>query len=243
MFGNRLIGIGIVALVVVGSATARLSVADEPAKSPAQARGHGFAGSGSRLGLLQLDVVAKDLNLSDEQKESIKKIDAEAQKLWADLRGAPPVEQALKSVAAGHEIDRKIYRLLDERQRARIAEIVIQHLGPLALSSPRIVAKLKFTDEQKEKMEDLSKRRNEAIRDAIKDAGGDRDASREKRARVKKEYNEKWEAVLTPEQREQFDKMQGKKLDLGDAASDSLGTPDRRPTGSDLKLESKNDSK
>jgi Spy/CpxP family protein refolding chaperone len=233
MVRMRWIGIGCVAMVVAGMAAMCTMAADEPAKPAEQSRGQGMARGGSGLALLRLDAVAKDLELSDEQKESLKKVDDEARTKMKDLRDslkdASREERMPKLVAAEKEITEKVDSVLNEKQRARLKEIRLQVRGAGALSDPSIADALKLTDEQKQKLMDLAKERRDAVRTAIQDAGGDRTAARAKIGPIVKDANEKMQKVLTPEQTEEFDKMKGKKLDLGDAAIGSLG---RRPAES-----------
>ena len=211
-------------------------------RSPPRARGEGFMRGGAII-LLQQEVVAKDLDLSDAQKESLKKIGEDARKQRSDLReslkDASREDRAAKLAAAGKETAEKVDGVLSEKQRARLKEILLQVRGPSALRDPQIADTLKLTDEQKTKLDDLSKERRTAIRTAMQDAGSDRAAAREKITPIVKDYNEKMEKVLTPEQTEQFDKMKGKKLDLGSTPFGSLGGFGRRGSNATPKPESK----
>jgi len=238
----RFVGVTLAAIVGVVVAAVYASAADEPAKPAAPTRGQGMGFGGSGLALLQLDVVAKDLNLTDAQKESLKKIGDDARKTMSDLReslkDASREERMPKVAAAEKEIAEKADGVLDEKQRGRFKEIRLQVRGPGALMDPTIADALKLTDDQKQKLADLSKERRDAVRTAMQDAGGDRAAAREKITPIVKDSNEKMAKVLTPEQTEQFDKMQGKKLDLGDVPFGSLGGPGRRAS-TDVKPDSK----
>jgi Spy/CpxP family protein refolding chaperone len=235
MVRNRLFGVALAAVVGVAVAAVSARAADEPAKPAAPTRGQGRGFGASGLALLQLDPVAKDLNLTDAQKESLKKIGDDARKTMSELReslkDASREERMPKLAAAQKEIAGKVDGVLDEKQQARLKEIGLQVRGPGALMDPTIADTLKLTDEQKQKLADLSKERRDAMRTARQDAGNDRAAAREKITPIVKESNEKMAKVLTPEQTEQFDKMQGKKLDLGDVPFGSLGGPGRRASG------------
>ena len=75
--------------------------------------------------------------------------------------------------------------------------------------------KLKLSDDQKSKLTDLADARRKAAREAFQAAaGGDRTEARKKIAEASKESSTKMLDVLTTEQKEAFEKMQGKKLEL-----------------------------
>lgn len=237
MSRNWLIGVGVMALVAVGLTAVRASAQDQ-ANPPQRQRGQGFMRGGSGLMLLRSDVVAKDLDLSTEQKESLTKLGDEARKQRTELRDslkdASQEERRAKMSAAEKEIDGKVDAVLNEKQRARLKEIKLQVRGASALTQPEIADALKLTDEQKTKLADLAKERRDASRAAFQDASGDRAAAREKLATLNKESNSKMQAVLTTEQAEQFEKMQGKKIDV-EALRSSL----RPPASTEPKPESK----
>lgn len=246
MLRNRIFGVAMAATIAMFFGADRLLAADEPASPPARVRGQGLRQGGSGLALLRLETVAKDLNLTEAQTDSLKKIGDDAHKQMSELRDSlkdtPREERQTKLADAEKEIAKKVAAVLDDKQRARLQEIRLQVRGPAALRETEVADALKLTDEQKKKLNDLAEERRTAIREAIKEAGGDRTASRDKITPIAKDVAAKMQAVLTPEQSEQFEKMKGKKLDLGAAPFGSLGGPGRRASSSS-KPESKPESK
>lgn len=232
------------AMFVVGAGSDRLRAADEPANPPARVRGQGMEQGASGLALLQLEVVVKDLGLTDEQTASLKKISEDAHKQMTELRDSlkdtPREERRPKMADAEKEIAKKVDAVLNDKQRARLLEIQLQVRGPAALRAKEVADALKLTDDQTKKLNDIAEERRTAIRAAIKDAGGPAQPgqdspAREKITKIAKDSAEEMRKVLTPEQGEQFEKMKGAKLDLGNVPFGALGGAGRRPTGSDSK--------
>lgn len=243
----RLFGTCVVALMLLGLTAIGARAADEPApaKPSTEGRAPRSMQGGGDLMLLRLEVVSKDLNLSEDQTAKLKQIGDDAKKQMTDLRDslkdASREDRRAKLEEAFKDVGAKVNGVLNEQQQARLKEIRLQLRGPSALSDPKIAEELKVTDDQKQSLKDQAGERRKAITAAIQDAGG-REKAADKIKQILKDSNEKMEAVLTPEQREQFDKMKGKKIDLGDAAFGSFGGFGRR--GSDnAKSESKPDAK
>ncbi len=247
MLRSRLFGVAFAAAVVVGFGVDRLIAADEPANSPTRVRGRGFSQGGGGLALLKLDVVAKDLALTDEEKESLKKLGDEAtsqmKELRDSLKDASREDRRTKMADAEKEIAKKVDAVLNDKQRARLQEIRLQIRGASALRDKEVADALKLSEDQTKKLTDLADARRSAVRDARSAGGGDRAASREKISQITKESSEKMMDVLTTEQKDQFEKMKGAKIDLGDAPFGSFGGPGRRSAGSDAKPDAKPDSK
>ena len=238
MFRNRLIGLGVIALIVVGVAAVNSRAADEPAKPATPARGEGFMRGGNGLALIQSDVVAKDLDLSAEQKESLTKIGDEARKQRTDLReslkDASREDRRAKLSALEKETTGKVDAVLNDKQRAPQGN---QAASPRRFCADRTGSR-RYPQAHRRPKDETDRPGERAARRhacSLPSASGDRAAAREKTASITKESNSKMQAVLTTEQVEQFDKMQGKKLDVAEIMS-SL----RRPSGSDS---SKSESK
>ncbi len=162
------------------------------------------------LALVRNEAVQKELKLTDEQKEKLaKKVEA--------LRGNPPnVQDPLQRF---REMNKKraeiVKEVLDKKQQKRLEEIQLQRTGAAAMADPDIAKKLKLDDDQKEKMKKI----------LMEDRAGakpfDRTATQEERQKFITEMRKRVEkrntallAVLTPEQKEAFEKMQGEKFEF-----------------------------
>jgi hypothetical protein len=221
---NRLF-LGLVAALVVISSSSLLH---------AQGRGRGGFGQmgGSpeaiRMNLLSVPKVQENLKLSDEQKGKIEaiveKLRSERQAAFVDRNASQEERQKKfaelqeKTKTSGEEAG----KILSKEQLERLDQIGLQALGANALADERVASELKLTDEQKEKLMGV---RQEMFA-KMQELG--REAPQEKRAELRKETNDKALAVLTDEQRTQFAKMQGEKLDLPPGAAFGFGGG-RRP--------------
>ncbi len=182
--------------------------------SEAQRRGRG----GMRLGnvsavfLLQLPEVQTDLKLSDEQKSKAADILAKL----ADGRSEVIANVAKESHQRGPKIaalakqaDKDVQAMLDETQRKRLHQLLLQVNGPNELENEEVQEALHMTDEQKAKITEVGRANAKTRREALTNFVGDR---WEKVNELQKEANQKLLDVLNPEQQKQFDEMQGKKI-------------------------------
>jgi Spy/CpxP family protein refolding chaperone len=167
-----------------------------------------------RVTLAQLDEVRAELKLSDEHQQQIEDLNDElAEGLrtafqdaggdWDKMREAMNKRQK--------EVNDKLDKLLDPAQRKRIQEVYIQVNGAGALQDEAVAKALQLTGEQEEKLEEV----REASRDEFMNAGL-RDLDDEERAKkideLTKSRDDKAMAVLTEEQRADFNEMKGEEL-------------------------------
>lgn len=205
-------------VLVVGASLAFLVAMSQ--YSEAQRRG-GRLGGVSHVRLASLDEVQAELKLTDEQKEKAADLN---EQLRSDMRDAfQAARDAGGDFASAREKLQKMQQkatatfveTLDEAQQTRLNEIFVQANGPGALGDQRVAATLKITDEQKEKLRDITTDSFQAFRDAFRNL---RDASqeerREKMAELREESDEKLLAVLTTEQSDAFKEMKGEEIEL-----------------------------
>jgi Spy/CpxP family protein refolding chaperone len=126
--------------------------------------GGGGLGGGINLMLLRTPEVQKELKLTPDQTSEISTLqgevmekvrasfqqvnfqdlqnasDEERQKLFTDMR--KKAEEATKGV------DDKVSSILDATQSKRLHELLLQRLGPAALTRPEVVKQLNLTDDQ-----------------------------------------------------------------------------------------------
>ncbi len=143
-------------------------------------------------------------------------------------------EEMGKKVA---EIQKKADALLKPEQIERLKQLSVQRRGVGALEDAAVASALKLTDEQKKKIADIREAGMRAQREAFQAAGGgaggaggagggaggaggagggggDREAMRERMTKFRAEQDAKVAEVLTSEQREQLEKLKGKKFDF-----------------------------
>ena len=194
----------------------------------AQFRGMRFPPSLQNIFMLRGEAVQKELGVTDEQKKTLSELaaqlQAEAMEIISGLQDLSPEEQKehmpelMKMVGEkGKDIQEKVDKVLDQKQLARMRELSLQSRGAAALEDAEVSAALKISDDQKTKLvavrEEGSKKMEEAMQ-ALRGGGGGGDAGdiRQKMMDMRKELGDKALAVLSPEQREQFDKMKGAKF-------------------------------
>ena len=198
----------------------------------AQGRGGRFGGStdGMRVNLLAVSQVQDALKLSDEQKTKLTKLTDDYRSQMQEIRGGLGnvsdeerqkkfAEMGEKTKAAAEEVG----KVLSKEQSERLGHSVLQAQGAGALHDEKVAAELKLADDQKQKLSAIGEESRNKMRENFQNQGG-----QEKGQEIMKEANEKSLAVLTAEQREQFAKMQGEKIDLPPVAAFGFGGR-RRP--------------
>jgi Spy/CpxP family protein refolding chaperone len=185
-----------------------------------QGRGPGgFGGGGGGFGsdptmLLSLEPVQKELELSEEQKADLTKLSEEGRSLFADFRNLSREEITKKLEERTAENKKRLDGILLKPQLGRLEEISIQIAGAGALDRTDVAEKLKLTDAQKKSLEDLSTESRDKIREVMSAGPLGPGEMQEKMAAINKDRKEKSLGVLTKEQREKFDILQGKKFEL-----------------------------
>ncbi len=198
----------LIAVALVGIMVAAVSVQAQPDNGPPGGRRGdrvgprpgGPGGPGGGFMLLRLENVQADLQLTAEQKTKL-------EALGQEPRGGRENRE---------NREKQIAEILKPEQLERLKQIRIQIEPGMALhNNPEVAKALALTDEQKGKLRTLREEAREAMREAFQD--GEDLTPQERRAKgveMRKEMLEKALGVLTPEQREKFEKMQGAKIEL-----------------------------
>ncbi len=175
---------------------------------------------------MRAEKVQQELKLNEEQTEQVvgiaTEMQAEAMEIISGLQDLTPQEreEELPNVMEminerATELQKQVEGILDEKQMARVEELSLQRRGVEALDDKKVAEKLKLTDDQKKELvqiQDDAAGKQEEIMKAF--FGGDRDELRGKIQALRKEMGDKALAVLTTEQREQFEKMKGAKFEF-----------------------------
>ncbi len=224
---------------LAGLAAAGLLLATQAAILPADqalAQRQGFGGRGmsmlnspgiNQLMLLRNESVGADLKLTDEQKTKsnaiVDKVQGEIQDKLTELGGLDEDERAemlkeLRSTAQerGKAVLSELAGVLQPEQFTRPKQINLQLRGAQALSDEEIAAELKLSDEQKKQLVTINEENDKAMNDLRQEARGsdDRQAVFAKMQELRKAAGDKALAVLTADQKAQFDKLQGPKADI-----------------------------
>ena len=196
----------------------------------------GVGAPGGGLGLLQFETVQKDLQLTDEQKAKLKEV---IKKSVADLRGQMPDTKSLRDLSRAErqaklaklrkkiqpqieETRKQVEAILTPKQVERLKEIRLQIGGVAALLNSDGAKSLNLTDEQRDKLRKVMRQAGGNLRNFFQEFRGL--SPEERRAKIV-EMAEKLQKshaqmmseakeVLTPEQREKLEKLEGKKIEL-----------------------------
>lgn len=170
------------------------------------------------LGLLRNDAVRDEVDIMPDQQEALVKAAEEMQGERPDfsrMRDLSQEERLEMLQDLRKQMEERVAKMRDAveqillpEQLERLNEIVIQLMGTGALNDPKIAEKLKLTEEQKEKMQEVREDARASMRDLFR--GGDRENMREKMSEAREQEQEKIMEVLNSEQRQQFEEMQGK---------------------------------
>jgi hypothetical protein len=203
----------------------------------AQGRGRGFGrmmtAEGTRLRLVGLDEVQAALKLTGEQKPELtsvtKAYGEEVQALFAggfqnlsdDERNKKFAESQEKAKAAWEKCE----KILTSEQVERLKQISRQARGVESLADDDVMLALKLSDDQKKQLETIRDAAGQEVRALFGQQGLDQDARRTKMTEIRKSASEKAMAVLSDEQKKEFEKLQGEKVELPEGA---LFGPPRR---------------
>lgn len=227
MSRHRLAIVGLAMLALCSFIAARAQADDSDSKSEGSAKAARINPGEvqSDLKLLENDVVAKDMELSSDQLASIKKLDDDWETQVADWQKLLPGDAAKLGQRVGEtnkEIGGKLNTVLNDEQKARLAQIRLQLRGLAVLHDDDVQDELHFSEDQNDSLKSLNRERDQKIGEARAAA---EQMVREKTKEADQATDQKIEALLTPEQRAELDKLTGKKLDLGPDAAKLLDTP------------------
>lgn len=132
----------------------------------------------------------------------------------------------------------KLAEILLPNQVKRLNQIFVQVQGVNALTDSQIASELKITDEQREKINAVRQENQQAIVEQLRELGqASAEDRRAKLAEFREESDKKVLAVLTEDQRKQFEEMKGEafaeveSLRRGGAGFGGFGAGGRGPGG------------
>jgi Spy/CpxP family protein refolding chaperone len=172
--------------------------------------------------VLLRDAMRDELKLSDEQKEKLDEYFREHlpefMEFFQSLDGLNHDEREPKLKdfrrKSAEKLNERLKSTLKEDQIKRLHQVELQQEGAFALlhGEPRIAKELKVTDAQRKQfvgvMQELQKKVQPLIKEA--ESGGNHEEIRSKVMKIKKEQEDKIEALLTDTQRTQWKELLGK---------------------------------
>lgn len=214
-------GLSLVAVLLLCTAS------DAVAQRGGRGIGRGFGVS--PMGLLRVEKVQQEINLRDEQQEQLQAARQEVREALAEQRGDRNFQDLsreerrelftrIRQERTKAEKE-KLAEVLNDQQMARLNEIYLQVAGPQALDDPQVVAALNITDEQKKKIaaaEDEARDKQREAFGEVRDLfqAGDQEAAQKKMAELREQRHAMVLAVLSDEQKQQFEQMKGEAIEL-----------------------------
>lgn len=194
--------------------------------------GGGFRPGGGRPGggdptlmLLGIEEVQTELQIDPDQKAALAKLREQARPERPNLDFGSMTEDERREAfekmqkqreQRNAELKEQLIEVLLPEQMERLEQIVLQVQGVRALANDEVAGRLGMTDEQKKKLGEVREQLQQEMGPKMRElfASGDREAVREGMRKVGEEMQEKVLAVLTSDQRKQFDEMKGEKFEM-----------------------------
>lgn len=247
--------------------------------------GGGFGGGGgmnSPFMLVGNEAVQKELNLSDEQVGDVKALGEQVREKMrsafsggfgggnqSDEERAKQREKFAESMKkVNDEFQPKLDKILEAGQRDRLKQILIQAAGAQATQNPDVVAALKISKEQQDKLAAISKEFGDKQRELFPrpgqggQGGGERpnfEEMRKKMDELNAARDKQLADVLTADQKSELEKLKGKPFDVAQlrprfggpggpgggagGAPNPAGRPQRRPQSDEKKSDEKKSDK
>lgn len=188
--------------------------------SAQQGRRGGFGGPGGMFGrgggmmLLMNKSVQEELKVDDDQAQ---KIDDLMAKNRETMQGLSPEERREKMASIQAETNKAVEGILKPEQVTRLHEIQNQVGGANAMLSERNAEKLKLTDDQKTKIQDVLASSREKMQGLFGQGGGGQGNFEEARKKIQDlqaETKKEAVAVLTDDQKKTWDELSGKPFEI-----------------------------
>lgn len=163
--------------------------------------------------LLAMPSVQTELNLTADQKSRIAALVPQRGQgggQGGGQRGQGGGEQGANRTNQA-DLDKKIAEILDDKQEARLAELVIQRAGNRAVLDEKVATKLAVTAEQKSKIAALREKQRAGRQGGGQQGqGADREAARTASEKMEKELDAEIGKILTEKQKAELKALGGK---------------------------------
>jgi len=192
-------------------------------------RGFGRGSSwSSLLGLLSREQVQKEMKLSAEQtakvQDIVKKLEAEMQEQYAALRAIEDRDQQRAKMAelrdqSDQKVREQLGAAVEREQLMRLYQIRLQVRAVVdSLANMYVSGRLKLTDDQKSKLDEISKgvaAKQSELYATIQGASDEqRSEAFQKLRKIRSDADAEALALLTAEQKAAFEEMKGEKIEL-----------------------------
>ena len=178
------------------------------------------------------DAVAAKLGLSEETRAKLAKLvaqrEADALELALAIKSLSPTEKSAKLAPFVAESEKQGLELLTADQRVQLEQIRIAKAGFTSLMEAKVAEQVGLTADQKAKIAELAKARDEALVGA-----GDRE-----RRRANLTFEVEIGRVITKEQKIAWEQLSAGFANSGPVASDAPAANSVRPSGSESRAPS-----
>jgi hypothetical protein len=175
-----------------------------------------------KMGLAKNPDVQSDLKLTEGQLSSVR---ATIERAQSDVKSMQRefeqgVELTPATITKGEELDATIQRTLDtvlnNEQRSRFHQILLQQSGILALTHPEVQDQLSLADVQRDRIREIARDSAQGTRMILDDYKRDRDRPKAERriAELRRREMDAGMANLTPEQRNKWIGMIGRPAEI-----------------------------
>ena len=193
--------------------------------------GGGFGsrgGGGSSMGLLRIEAVQTELEISPAQKEALDKLAEQGRGERPDIGNFREMSEEERREAfekmrtqaeeRAKEMMGQLEEVLLPQQLERLQQISLQIRGVQALEDPEVAKKLGITEEQKTKLAEAREAQGEKMREKMREmfqgGGGPQGDLRESMMKMREEMEKDILSVLTTSQQEKFEEMKGEKFEM-----------------------------
>ncbi|MDW8051920.1 MAG: Spy/CpxP family protein refolding chaperone [Armatimonadota bacterium] len=205
----RWIGTAIAAMALVGVALAQAGAGQQPRP---EREGFGFGGRMGRWGmaamLLERADVQRELNLTEQQKAQLRQMREALRAAREELRNLPPEERRQRMQELRQKYDP--VNVLTEAQRKRLRELELQAMGPMAFLNPEVADALKLTQEQRARLRAIANEFFNQMRQQFQAGGFGQGQVAQQLRQAREQVEQRMLQVLTPQQLQQWQQMQGK---------------------------------
>lgn len=173
--------------------------------------GGGFGGGDQNdpLAILRSEVVRQELEIVPDQEEQLRKLGEELREETS--REMRKLQEELNAKIAA-KLKPKLEQILLPHQVTKLRSIQVSVQGLQALRDPSIAAELKITDDQKAKMDEVTT----SLRTKMREMFTNREEGTDMRAKfdeLRKQVEADTLAVLSEDQKAQFEKMKTDGID------------------------------
>lgn len=170
---------------------------------------------GAGFGMLAPSTLARELNLTPQQRQRVRPILEKYSKAMADLRAStlPPAQRREKMLSLRNDLQADLAKVLTPQQQARLRSLMARRGGGglgVVGNVDMLARRLNLTPDQRKKAQQLVDQARAAadkLRAQAATGGANRQQIRQKLMDLRTKTTASLRSILTEQQRQQFDQM------------------------------------